>query len=184
MRASSAIAQDRGYGEEREVISGDHGEGALASPNSSGTSSTAKAEVNLFKTNRERTGLDAVSIKVSKELARGGFKFVGPTIVYAFMQATAWSMITSSPASVTRPAAASSARRGSRRNDCARIDRIHPRLGSACCPAAGFDLLDPSPLDIEIVDIAHGWRGSRAGTARPAARTSSRCAAHAFGPKP
>jgi DNA-3-methyladenine glycosylase I len=29
-----------------------------------------------------------VSIKVSKELASRGFKFVGPTIVYAFMQAT------------------------------------------------------------------------------------------------
>jgi DNA-3-methyladenine glycosylase I len=29
-----------------------------------------------------------VSIKISKELASRGFKFVGPTIVYAFMQAT------------------------------------------------------------------------------------------------
>ena len=29
-----------------------------------------------------------LSIKISKELASRGFKFVGPTIVYAFMQAT------------------------------------------------------------------------------------------------
>jgi DNA-3-methyladenine glycosylase I len=29
-----------------------------------------------------------LSIKISKELAARGFKFVGPTIVYAFMQAT------------------------------------------------------------------------------------------------
>jgi DNA-3-methyladenine glycosylase I len=29
-----------------------------------------------------------VSVKVSKELSSRGFKFVGPTIVYAFMQAT------------------------------------------------------------------------------------------------
>ncbi len=29
----------------------------------------------------------ALSIKISKELAARGFKFVGPTIVYAFMQA-------------------------------------------------------------------------------------------------
>ena len=29
-----------------------------------------------------------VSIKVSKDLSARGFKFVGPTIVYAFMQAT------------------------------------------------------------------------------------------------
>jgi DNA-3-methyladenine glycosylase I len=29
-----------------------------------------------------------LSIKMSKELIAQGFKFVGPTIVYAFMQAT------------------------------------------------------------------------------------------------
>jgi DNA-3-methyladenine glycosylase I len=29
-----------------------------------------------------------VSINISKELGARGFKFVGPTIVYAFMQAT------------------------------------------------------------------------------------------------
>jgi DNA-3-methyladenine glycosylase I len=29
-----------------------------------------------------------LSINISKELAGCGFKFVGPTIVYAFMQAT------------------------------------------------------------------------------------------------
>jgi DNA-3-methyladenine glycosylase I len=29
-----------------------------------------------------------LSIKISKDLSARGFKFVGPTIVYAFMQAT------------------------------------------------------------------------------------------------
>jgi DNA-3-methyladenine glycosylase I len=29
-----------------------------------------------------------LSVKISKELSARGFKFVGPTIVYAFMQAT------------------------------------------------------------------------------------------------
>jgi DNA-3-methyladenine glycosylase I len=29
-----------------------------------------------------------LSVKMSKELSGRGFKFVGPTIVYAFMQAT------------------------------------------------------------------------------------------------
>jgi DNA-3-methyladenine glycosylase I len=29
-----------------------------------------------------------LSVKISKELTSRGFKFVGPTIVYAFMQAT------------------------------------------------------------------------------------------------
>jgi len=40
---------------------------------------------------RQRAGLDTVSIKISKELGARGFKFVGPTIVYAFMQPPAWS---------------------------------------------------------------------------------------------
>jgi DNA-3-methyladenine glycosylase I len=29
-----------------------------------------------------------LSVKISKDLSARGFKFVGPTIVYAFMQAT------------------------------------------------------------------------------------------------
>ena len=41
--------------------------------------------------------------------------------------------------------------------------------GSACCPGRRLDLLDPSPLDIEIADIAHGlarvarWNGQTGG---------------------
>ena len=41
--------------------------------------------------------------------------------------------------------------------------------GSACCPGRRLDLLDPSPLDIEIEDIAHGlarvarWNGQTLG---------------------
>ena len=47
-----------------------------------------KPVVNQFKTTASVPASTPVSIKVSKELGARGFKFVGPTIVYAFMQAT------------------------------------------------------------------------------------------------
>src|SRR5580692_7599686 len=45
-------------------------------------------KVNRFKTMRQIPADTAVSRAISKELSSRGFKFVGPTIVYAFMQAT------------------------------------------------------------------------------------------------
>ncbi|BAM91461.1 3-methyl-adenine DNA glycosylase I, constitutive [Bradyrhizobium oligotrophicum S58] len=45
-------------------------------------------KVNQFKTTASVPASTPLSIKVSKELSARGFKFVGPTIVYAFMQAT------------------------------------------------------------------------------------------------
>ncbi|KIZ44978.1 MULTISPECIES: DNA-3-methyladenine glycosylase I [Rhodopseudomonas] len=45
-------------------------------------------KVNAFKTTASVPASTPLSIKISKELAARGFKFVGPTIVYAFMQAT------------------------------------------------------------------------------------------------
>ena len=47
-----------------------------------------KPKVNTFKTTASVPASTPVSIKLSKELSLRGFKFVGPTIVYAFMQAT------------------------------------------------------------------------------------------------
>jgi len=46
-----------------------------------------KPKVNHFKTVRQVPSETAISRAMSKELAQRGFKFVGPTIVYAFMQA-------------------------------------------------------------------------------------------------
>jgi DNA-3-methyladenine glycosylase I len=46
-----------------------------------------KPKVNAFKTMRQVPAESEISRKISKELAARGFKFVGPTIVYAFMQA-------------------------------------------------------------------------------------------------
>ena len=47
-----------------------------------------KPKVNRFKRRGQVPAATPLSIKMSKELAARGFKFCGPTIVYAFMQAT------------------------------------------------------------------------------------------------
>ena len=47
-----------------------------------------RPKVNNFKTTASVPASTPLSIRISKELASRGFKFVGPTIVYAFMQAT------------------------------------------------------------------------------------------------
>jgi len=49
--------------------------------------SDGKPRNNAFKTTRSVPAETPVSRAMSKELAARGFKFVGPTIVYAFMQA-------------------------------------------------------------------------------------------------
>jgi DNA-3-methyladenine glycosylase I len=46
-----------------------------------------KPKVNRFRSMAQVPAETEVSRKMSKELARRGFKFCGPTIVYAFMQA-------------------------------------------------------------------------------------------------
>jgi len=47
-----------------------------------------KPRVNNFKTTASVPAETPISKAMSKELLSHGFKFVGPTIVYAFMQAT------------------------------------------------------------------------------------------------
>jgi DNA-3-methyladenine glycosylase I len=47
-----------------------------------------KPQVNRFRSTSQVPAETPVSRAMSKELARRGFKFVGPSIVYAFMQAT------------------------------------------------------------------------------------------------
>jgi DNA-3-methyladenine glycosylase I len=46
-----------------------------------------KPKVNTFRDTKQVPAETELSRKMSKELASRGFKFVGPTIVYAFMQA-------------------------------------------------------------------------------------------------
>jgi DNA-3-methyladenine glycosylase I len=47
-----------------------------------------KPKVNRFRSTSQVPAETPLSRAMSKELARRGFKFVGPSIVYAFMQAT------------------------------------------------------------------------------------------------
>lgn len=47
-----------------------------------------KPKVNSWKTTKSVPASTPLSIAISKDLSARGFKFVGPTIVYAFMQAT------------------------------------------------------------------------------------------------
>jgi DNA-3-methyladenine glycosylase I len=47
-----------------------------------------KPKVNRFRSTSQVPAETPQSSAMSKELARRGFKFVGPSIVYAFMQAT------------------------------------------------------------------------------------------------
>ena len=46
-----------------------------------------KPKVNTVKTTAGVPAATPISIAISKDLSARGFKFVGPTIVYAFMQA-------------------------------------------------------------------------------------------------
>jgi len=46
-----------------------------------------KPKINNYRSTKQVPAETAISQKMSKELARRGFKFCGPTIVYAFMQA-------------------------------------------------------------------------------------------------
>ena len=46
-----------------------------------------RPKVNHYKSTAQVPAETAISRAMSKELAQRGFKFVGPTIVYAFMQA-------------------------------------------------------------------------------------------------
>jgi DNA-3-methyladenine glycosylase I len=46
-----------------------------------------KPKVNRFRSTAQVPAETAVSRRISRELASRGFKFCGPTIVYAFMQA-------------------------------------------------------------------------------------------------
>jgi DNA-3-methyladenine glycosylase I len=46
-----------------------------------------RPQINHLQSTKDVPAETELSRKISKELARGGFKFCGPTIVYAFMQA-------------------------------------------------------------------------------------------------
>ena len=133
-----------------------------------------------------------LSRRMSKALAEKGFKFCGPTIVYAFMQAVG--MVNDHMVDCCRHAECAALRQGLEDDigqSCAAPEegpleeggretrmKAAPAKASASAPARAWqrmlsgrrlDLLDPSPLDIEIEDIAHGlartarWNGQTQG---------------------
>ncbi len=113
-----------------------------------------RPKVNNFKTTASVPASTPLSIKISKELAARGFKFVGPTIVYAFMQGRK----TSHPAPQSQRTAGKLS-----------AAETSPRVWQRMLSGRRLDLLDPSPLDVEIADIAHGlarvarWNGQTSG---------------------
>ena len=98
---------------------------------------------------------------ISKALKAEGFNFVGPTIVYAFMQAVG--MVNDHLTGCFRHA------RGEGAWASAWMSAKAPRAWQRMLSGRRLDLLDPSPLDIEIEDIAHGlarvarWNGQTVG---------------------
>ena len=131
-----------------------------------------RPKVNNFKTTASVPASTPLSIKMSKELASRGFKFVGPTIVYAFMQATG--MVNDHLVTLLLPRQLR--RKTSRAPPQSQMTAKKPsapqtstRVWQRMLSGRRLDLLDPSPLDIEIADIAHGlarvarWNGQTSG---------------------
>ena len=131
-----------------------------------------RPKVNHFKTTASVPASTPLSIKMSKELSARGFKFVGPTIVYAFMQATGMvndHLVTCfcHEACAGKPAQPPPQSQMTARKPSA--PPTSPRVWQRMLSGRRLDLLDPSPLDIEIADIAHGlarvarWNGQTRG---------------------
>ena len=128
-----------------------------------------KPKVNQFKTTASVPASTPVSIKISKELARADSSSSARPSSTPSCRPPAWSTTIWSPASATRPAAASSASPASRPNDGESVRPYPRRAWQRMLSGRRLDLLDPSPLDIEIADIAHGlarvarWNGQTSG---------------------
>ena len=109
-----------------------------------------------------------ISKRISKALKADGFRFVGSTTLYAFMQSTG--MVNDHIVSCFRHDACAKLQkklkdRGPRRMTGDNAPRAWQRMLSG----RRLDLLSPQPEDIEIEDIAHGlarvarWNGQTIG---------------------
>jgi DNA-3-methyladenine glycosylase I len=79
MKIEGAVLSARAY---LEVMEKEHGFARLLWDFLDG-----QPKVNAFRSTKQVPAETALSRQISKELKRRGFKFCGPTIVYAFMQA-------------------------------------------------------------------------------------------------
>ena len=130
-----------------------------------------KPKVNNFRSTKQVPAETALSKQISKELAGRGFKFVGPTIVYAFMQAVG--MVNDHLVTCHRHAACrqTHAPLMPAKPKAARSRRSAP--GSACCRDAGSTCSIRRRSTSRSRTSPTGSRAWRAGTGRPWARTSS-----------
>ena len=141
-----------------------------------------KPKVNQFKTTASVPASTPLSIKISKELGARGFKFVGPTIVYAFMQATGMVNDHLVTCFCHETCSGNIASPASRSNDGTKtvVPISPPAPGSGCCRDGGSICSTPRRSISRSPISPMGWRASRAGTGRPAARIffrwrSTRC---------
>ena len=153
----------------------DHGErpGLLAI--CCGTSSTASRRSTTSAARSQVPAETECRARCRRSWPARGFKFVGPTIVYAFMQAVGMvndHLVTLPPPRGRAPSSAQSRKAlmtARPRKRCKRADRATPRAWQRMLSGRRLDLLDPSPLDVEIEDIAHGlarvarWNGQTEG---------------------
>ena len=79
LKIEGAVGSARAY---LDVMEKEHGFSALLWGFLDG-----QPKMNAFRSTKQIPAETTLSRQMSKELARRGFKFVGPTIVYAFMQA-------------------------------------------------------------------------------------------------
>src|ERR1700748_3663849 len=107
-----------------------------------------KPKVNKFRDTKQVPAETALSQKMSKELAARGFKFVGPTIVYAFMQAVG--MVNDH---LVKCHCHDTVQKLRKKNEPLfapmprKPTRKDPRAWQRMLSGRRLDLLDPSPLD-------------------------------------
>ena len=127
-----------------------------------------KPVINAHKHMKDVPAETELSRRISKELKRRGFKFVGPTTLYANMQSIG--LVNDHLVSCHRykPCAETAARvQDAGMSDLPSIKP--PRAWQRMLSGRRLDLLEPSPEDIEFDDIAHGlarvarWNGQTLG---------------------
>ena len=132
-------------------------------------------KVNHFAT-RQVPAETAISRAISKELSQRGFKFCGPTIVYAFMQAVGMvndHLITCHRHAECAKLARKAVRTSRQALSCAERDprpaasRRRRAPGSACCRGGGSICSIPRRSTSRSKTSRTGWRAWRAGTGRP-----------------
>ena len=106
---------------------------------------------NKFRGHEQIPAETPLSLKISKDLKQRGFKFCGPTIVYAFMQAVG--MVNDHVVPCWRHEACAALRRVPGQGPLTWPRRAP---GSACFSGKRLDLLNPTPFDWEDEDLAVG----------------------------